>query len=154
MRKEERIMRELSGALAFDSSVLIEMVFSSEMGREIVKLLINDIILAYTTEIALTELEYILCRRIGIREARDRVNKLLKSGYVNVIETSKLRELAAEYKCRRAISLADSFLLALSKYLKIPALFARREKELIKEIEREPFDVIILFLEDYLKGDR
>jgi len=130
------------------------MVFSSEMGREIVKLLINDIILAYTTEIALTELEYILCRRIGIREARDRVNKLLKSGYVNVIETSKLRELAAEYKCRRAISLADSFLLALSKYLKIPALFARREKELIKEIEREPFDVIILFLEDYLKGDR
>jgi len=145
-------MRELRGALAFDSSVLIEMVFSSEMGKEVVKLLINDIVFAYTTEIALTELEYILCRRIGMREARDKVNKLLKSGYVNVIETSKLRELAAEYRCRRAISLADSFLLALSKYLKIPALFARREKELIKEMEREAFDVMILFLEDYFKG--
>lgn len=142
--------RELKGALAFDASVLIEMVFFSKRGRKLVDLLIKDIVYAYTTEIALTELKYVLCRRIGREEAQDRVHKLIQSGYVSVVGTSELWEIAAEYKCERAISLADCFTLALAKKLKMPALFAKRERELIEEMERKPFDVKVIFLEDIL----
>jgi hypothetical protein len=64
---------------------------------------------------------------------------------------SPLIESASEYKCDRAISLPDCFSMSLAKRLSLPVLFAVREKELAKEIEKRPFDVEILFLEDLVE---
>jgi hypothetical protein len=41
--------------------------------------------------------------------------------------------------------------MSLAKRLSLPVLFAIREKELAKEIEKHPFDVEILFLEDLVE---
>ena len=86
----------------------------------------DDSVQAWTTELALTELRYILCRRIGWAESSKRVNKLLESGYLTVEDTQKLVNEAAKIKCCRAISLPDCFTIALAKKIGGNALFARK----------------------------
>ncbi|MBO3753316.1 MAG: PIN domain-containing protein [Candidatus Brockarchaeota archaeon] len=99
------------------------------------------------SELCVAEVGYVFCRKLGGREARVRIKNLLDSGYFFVHDDSELIEHAAEYKCKRSLSLADCFTLALAKKIDVPALFA--EAELIREISSEPFDVEILFLEDF-----
>ncbi|MEM0054099.1 MAG: PIN domain-containing protein [Nitrososphaeria archaeon] len=152
MNLEERgrgMKRELSGSLVLDTGALLELIYSTEKGLKLKDALKSEKVQANISELTLTELMYILCRKIGEKEAQDRVGYLLDSGYVILHEDSKLVELAAEYKCRRGISLADCFALALAKKISSPAIFARREDELLEEMSREPFDVKILFLEDF-----
>ena len=102
-----------------------------------------------THEVALAELRYILCRGLGMREAKARVEKLLASGYLLVEDVSGLIASAADIKCERALSLPDCFTLSLGSRLSVPCLFAGRERELLAEMERRAFDVEITFLEDY-----
>ena len=98
--------------------------------------------------LAIAELRYILCRKLGWRESSEKVNKLLASGYIKVEDTLKLIDEASKIKCRRAISLPDCFTLALAHEITGNALFARKEQDLTAEMQRKPFDVRILFLED------
>lgn len=103
---------------------------------------------AYTTELAIAELKYILCRKIGWRESNDRVNKLLASGYLKIEDTATLTDTASQTKCKRAISLPDCFTLALAQKLTGTALFARKEQDLNTEIQKRQFELNILFLDD------
>jgi predicted nucleic acid-binding protein len=142
--------RGLSGKLALDTRALIELIFSSPTGLKLKEALKNERIKAYTTELHIAELRYILCRRLGPTESNGRVNNLLTSCYVGVERISHLCMEASKYKCERAISLADCFCLALAKRYTYTATFARRERDLIAEIQKEQFDVEISFLEDYI----
>jgi len=140
----------IAGTLAIDAGVIIELLLQSKAGIVIRDALLDEIIDAHTTEIAIAEVKYILCRKLGWEESCRRVEKLLNSGYINMYRTDSLIDLAAKYKCERSISLADCFTLALAKKLGCKALFARREQELIREVEKKKFDVEILFLEDLI----
>ena len=112
--------------------------------------MLEETVYANTHELAIAELRYILCRDIGKEKAKTRVEKLLASGYLLVEDLSELIETAADYKCKRAISLPDCFTLSLGKKRSMPILFAERERELTAEMERRPFNLEILFLEDYI----
>jgi len=103
---------------------------------------------ASARELALSGVWYILCRRLGKQEADTRLESLLESGYMHVIPTSELIGLTSAYKCERSISLPDCFILALADKMSVPALFALREAELVKEISSKSFGVKILFLEE------
>ncbi|NOZ77270.1 MAG: type II toxin-antitoxin system VapC family toxin [Euryarchaeota archaeon] len=142
----------LAGSLVFDAGALIELVFSTPAGSRLMEQMIEGEIEVHATEVAVVELGYILCRRVGREEAKKRIDKLLASGYVAVEDTSPLMDAASAYKCERAISLPDCFSLALAGRLSVPVLFATREKELVKEMERRPFDVEILFLRDAVRS--
>ena len=107
--------------------------------------------LGYATELAVVEAEYILCRRLGWEEASRRIDWLVLSGFVQVEDISPLCERAARYKCEMAIALPDCFTLSLAEMLSIPALFARRERELAEELARRPLGVEVLFLEDFVE---
>jgi predicted nucleic acid-binding protein len=141
--------RDLSGKLALDTGVLIELLFSTPTGLKLKEALKAGLVEAYITEFSIVELRYILCRRLGLIESDERVDKLLASGYISIEDTLHLIKDASRYKCERAISLADCFCLALAHKSSCSALFPRREKDLVKEMQRKPFDVEILFLEDY-----
>jgi len=141
----------ITGTLAADTSVLIDLLMLSNRGKIIQRALLDEIVDVHTTEMAIIETKYILCRRLGWNEANTRVEKLLASGYISVEKTNQIIDLAAQYKCERNISLADSLILALAKKLGCKALFSHREKELINEIKKKKFDVEIIFLEDYEK---
>lgn len=139
----------LVGSLAFDAGVVLELLYSTPHGSKLKEAIKNESVYGNISELCVAEVGYVLCRKLGGEEARVRIRNLLDSGYFLVHEDSELIEHATEYKCKRRLSLADCFTLALAKKIDAPALFAKREAELVKEISREPFDVEILFLEDF-----
>jgi predicted nucleic acid-binding protein len=139
---------DLKGKLAVDTSALIELIYCDEPGQKLKKALESDLVEAWTTELAVAELRYVLCRKLGWHESTERVNKLLASGYIKVEDTLKLINQASKTKCRRAISLPDCFTIALAHQIAGNALFARKEQDLTAEMQKEPFEVNILFLED------
>lgn len=141
--------RGLVGSLAFDTSVILELLYSTPHGSKLKEALKTETVHGNISEISVAEVKYILCRRLGGEEAHVRVKNLLDSGYVFTHEDSELIEHAAEYKCKRSLSLADCFTLALAKKIDVPALFAKKEAELMREISNKPFDIEILFLEDF-----
>ncbi len=138
----------MKGRLALDTSAIIELVFSTPCGKELQDLILKEEVEPHTTEIAETELRYVLCRRLGEREADERVWKLRSSGYLLINSISELVQTAAHYKCRRALSLADCFCLAQAKILDCRALFAYKENEMAREMAKHSFDVDIIFLHD------
>lgn len=139
---------DLKGKLAIDTSALIELVYGHAPGLKLKEALKSNLVDAWTTELAIAELRYILCRKLGWRESSEKVNKLLASGYIKVEDTLKLTNEASKIKCRRAISLPDCFTLALANEIAGNALFARREQDLTSEMQRKTFEANILFLED------
>jgi predicted nucleic acid-binding protein len=142
--------RELVGSMVFDTGTLLEMLFSTPNGIKIREALKAGSLSARICELTVAETRYVLCRRLGEEEARTRISNLLNSGYAIVHPDSELIEYAAEYKCRRHLSLADCFSIALARKVATPVLFSRREKELVEEMSKKPFDVDILFLDDVL----
>jgi len=145
-KKKKR--KEIKGRMAFDTSILLEQLLSSKRGIIIKDYVVRGEIIPYITEVTLTETLYVLCRHIGWNRAKERVKLLVDSGFFIVEDLEHIREHAAQYKCKRRISLADCFTLGLAKYISAPALFAFKEKEIVEENSKEPFDVEIIFLDD------
>lgn len=79
--------KKLSGVLALDASTIIDLLTLTVRGQLLKDALLEGLVTAYTTELAIIETKYILCRRLGWNEANSRVNKLLNSGYLTVEET-------------------------------------------------------------------
>jgi len=125
-------------------------MFLTPHGLKLKEALKKELVSAHTTELAIAELRYILCRKRGLKESKERVDKLLASGYIQVEDTSLLVDDAARMKCEKAISLADCFCLALAHKIRCAALFARRETDLTREMQRKPLDMELLFLEDFV----
>ena len=93
------------------------------------------------------EAEYILCREHGWNKASDKVEKLVLSRAIEIVENERILHEAARTKCERSIALGDCYTIALAENLKGTAVFARPEEDLQKEMERKPFPVKIVFLE-------
>ena len=72
----------LEGVFAADAGVLIDLVYGTEKGVALREALLSDSVALITHELALVELRYILCRRLGRKEAWARADKLLASGYL------------------------------------------------------------------------
>jgi len=140
--------RELKGVYATDTGALIELVYGTPHGRRLLDSVLDETTELVTHELAITELRYILCRRLGREHSDERVRKLIESGYIRVEDVSGLIIAASAYKCNRRISLPDCFTLSLGKEREMPVLFATKEKEIAAEMEKEPFNLDILFLED------
>lgn len=138
---------DLKGKLAIDTSALIELIYCDESGKKLKEALKRDSVEAWTTELAITELRYVLCRKLGWNESNGRVNKLLSSGYIKIKETPRLINEAAKLKCMRAISLPDCFTLSLAVEIGGSAVFARKEQDLVAEMRKTLFEVPIVFLE-------
>nr|MDO8099420.1 PIN domain-containing protein [Candidatus Njordarchaeota archaeon] len=144
--------KDLGGRLVLDASALIELTYSTQAGLRLKESLRNGLVQAYATELGISELRYVLCRTLGSAESDERVDKLLASGYIAVEGISSLIKDASKCKGERSISLADCFCLALARKSFCSTLFSGREKDLVSEMEKKPFDVEILFLEDYVNA--
>jgi len=134
--------------MVFDTGVFVEILAGSELGRGLMKELLSGKVRAVTTDLNLTELNYIICRKVGWERSREILDKLLLSGYVEVMRAGDFAERAARMKCERSLSLVDCFTISAGEALGVRVLFARREKELERELGRRPFEVEILFVED------
>jgi predicted nucleic acid-binding protein len=138
----------LQGKLSIDSSVPIAYFLGEKTGELARAEIFQPGKVILFTRFGLAEVFYTLCRNKGMEFARESINTLIQTSYCTFEESNELAIEAASYKCERAISLADCFVIALAKLTGSTAVFTRKEKELTVEMKRKNFDVPVLFLED------
>jgi len=137
--------------VACDASIIIELMLSGA-NSSLFQSISKEEIIPLTTILAITETEYILCRKLGKEIAFDKIQNLISSNYFEIINLDDLHKEASLLKCNHSISLPDCFILALAKEKQAPAFFAFKEEELTKQIKTKPFDIDIFFLEDLNKS--
>lgn len=136
----------LSGRMALDGSVLVELLAGSEIGSMLTKALLEEKFTAYTCMVNIAEAEYILCRKVGRQETRGAVEALVESGYIAIEEDRAIHVIASGLKCDRAISLADCYTFAVAEVTSSRPVFACKEQEVMREMAKRPFDVEPIFL--------
>ena len=136
------------GYLSLDGGVLIALAVGEKGLGDLVSSLISEEAYGLTHEIAVSELLYILCRKASYEIAQRKLDALKSSGYIEIVPISDLIENASKLKCDRHIALADCFTIALAEEFNGKAVFAKLEKELIKAVEKSPFDVDLIFAFD------
>lgn len=148
--------RGLTETLSIDSGLVLAYLLGEDLGEIARDEILSRKRRAYCSKVAVSELFYILCRRLGEDFAREAVGALLNSGRVSVVSSDEVDMEAGAYKCARGVSLADCYVLAVAKAFNAAAVFAKREDDLDREAGRKPVDVEMVFLEDMPKesGDR
>jgi hypothetical protein len=144
----------VNASYALDTSVIIEMLVSSSLGGWVMNALISDSVQAYTSDVNLAEAEYVLCRKLGPEESRSKIDDLKNSNYLTVANSEQVSRIAAQIKCKRAISLSDCFCLATAEATASKPLFAFREKELEREMKKRNGELRVVFLEDLVNSSR
>ena len=132
--------------VVFDAGAVIELLLSGEESK-LFKSILNDDLVPMTTNLAIIETEYILCRKIGKEEAFKKVDNLIDSNFINIQSLENFIRDISILKCNNPIALPDCATIALATRNKIPALFAKKERELKKPIENKSFKIDIYFLE-------
>ena len=119
--------------VVLDTGVLLDVLDGTNEGMydKIVQRSVD----AYFSRISLTELTYVVCRKIGGEIGRKVINDLLASNLVKVISDEQVHDLAAEFKCRYSISIGDCYSLGLAKLMGLPVYF-RPEREIIDILEK------------------
>ena len=129
-------MKPLRGRLVLDASVLIEILAGSKPATALVDSIVSGEAEVYATRLGLTEALYVTCRLWGWEKALERIQALIDSGMVAIIEDEEIWSLAASCKCRIPISLGDCYTLAAAKRYRLRPLFLKPEKELLENTER------------------
>lgn len=152
MRRGRRMKKELQGDIVFDTGIFIEIIAGTYLGRKLMEILLDGEVNPLTTELNIAELSYIACRKVGWRRGKEVVQKIISSGYIEVLKIGGLLDRAAKMKCERSISLVDCFTIAAGEVLGVDVLFAKREEELGRELARKPFEVRLIFADDLFSG--
>lgn len=125
---------------ALDSSILIQKYYvKDQLTQSIIQ---NGV----TNLVALSECYYIICRKENNKAALNYIDELVKT--VKIIPTEQIIKIAGQFKCKYPIALADCWTLATAFALKINAIFAFKEKELVKNYDDLSKEVKIDFFED------
>lgn len=132
-------------AIVLDAGPIIDYLSNAGIVDIIQKYIIDnkEVTKIIISPITLTEIFYVLCRQKDEKFASEKVNELKKS--VKVELEFNLRELAGKYKCKRAISLADCYVLATAKLNSATAVF-KPEEEILKEVKKKQFDVKLVMI--------
>ncbi|MBN1803162.1 MAG: PIN domain-containing protein [Candidatus Lokiarchaeota archaeon] len=136
-------------SVSIDASCLIA-VQASESLSELFKDKIRKNWNAFCSEFALIETSYILCRTFGIEIAEKKMMALKESGIIQIEPICKVSKEASLIKCNRPIGIGDCLTIALAKSINGDAIFCNKERELFTTLDKKPFDVKIIFLEDII----
>ena len=140
---------KLPDRLSVDSGVVLAYYLGEKIGEIVRKEILESASrTVYHNRLCVSELFYVLCRRRGQRIAVDYTRAFLDSGHSLLRDSDEIDITAGACKCVRAISLADSYVIATAICHHASAVFARHERDLDSEIKRKPFDVEVVFLED------
>ena len=140
----------MQGNTTLDTSAFIEYLMGSDLGDIVEKYFetLKASENAYCSLYSITEIFYVLCRLKGVEYATEKLDLMLSSHIIEVNNTMQMALETGRLKCARAISMADCSCIATAKMTGSRAVFARREKELEKEIKKRSFDVEILLLSE------
>lgn len=133
----------------FDGGTIIELLLSGDES-ELYKKIVDEKLIPLTTTLAIIETEYILCRKLGKEKAFEKIENLLNSNYLKVFSLDSFLRDISVLKCFNPIALPDCATIALAIKKKIPALFAKKETEIITQSDKKKFETDIYFLEDLI----
>jgi len=133
----------------FDGGAVIELLLSGDESH-LYKNIIEGKIIPSTTILAVIEAEYILCRKLGKDKSFEKIDNLLSSNYFEIFPLESLSRSISTLKCNNPIALPDCATIALATNKNSSALFAKKEDELIKQLEKKNFKIKIYFLEDLI----
>ncbi len=145
-RKSLSVATPVSGNLALDSGVLVEIFSDSQLGNLMYARLQDEDVVAYTSRVNLAEATYVMCRKVGPDKAEAAAKDLLDSGFIRLEEEDRVHMEASRIKCERAIAFADSYTFAVAHVTGSVPVFAREEVELTREIKKRPFETPPIFL--------
>ncbi|AAB89881.1 type II toxin-antitoxin system VapC family toxin [Archaeoglobus fulgidus] len=143
-----------------DTGVFVDYIDRKSPLHDVARNVINsigqlEVLLPYVTIAEICYVTARVLREAGIEEWLEKsvefVEWLQRHPAVEVVCSTELDVEAAKVKLRYGLALADCYVLALSKLKNCKAVFRKREKEMPDKVEKD-FDVI--FLEDYVGGDR
>ena len=135
--------------VVFDGGTVIELLLSGDES-ELYKNIAAEKIIPSATTLAIIETEYILCRKLGKDKAFEKTDNLLGSNYFKVFSLDSLLRDISVLKCFNPIALPDCATIALAIKNNITALFAKKESELIAQLNKKKFETEIYFLEDLI----
>ena len=131
---------------SLDGGVLIALALGEKFTEKLKESILRGEVEVFTSQIALIEMMYILCRKAGWKIAENKKSSLLFSRMIQVVPLEELLDEVTKIKCERRISLADCCTIALARIYNCKALFVKKERELEEEMKRKPFDIEIEFL--------
>ena len=142
--------RGLEGNIVLDTGVIVEMLNGSKSGAYVKTELQGGTLQAWTGELNIGEIRYLICRREGWSRSLQITRDLLDTNLFRIFSSREFIESAAQMKCSRALSIVDCVTLSAGEKLQYPVLFSSHELELDKEIKKAQFKIGIIFLEDLL----
>jgi len=143
-------LRRLLGSVTLDTSAVVEYLMGTDLGR-VIKEYLETLKLeekVYCSLYSISEIFCVLCRLKEPKYAEEKLNVMLSSRAVEVVNTREMALEAGRLRCERAISIGDCSCIATAKITGSRAVFARKEKELEDEVKKKSFDVEILTLAD------
>lgn len=129
-----------------DGGVLIALAVGEKSAQGLAEKIESEQGVFVCTELALSELTYILCRRVGWDIASKKADSLVQSATIHSIPAARLWRAAARLKCRAAIALSDCYTIAAAELVKASALFVQEEKELRQALTEGSIPPILTFL--------
>jgi len=140
-------MSEFQQLLVLDAGVLLALALGEPSAENLAKEMPSEEGHYGCTELALTELTYILCRKLDWKSAWEETKNLIRSSVVRIIPTGIVWEEAAKIKCSVPISLPDCFTIGASRVLDGVPVFARREAEIANAMKTGLLTDDVQFLE-------
>ncbi|MBD3159427.1 MAG: PIN domain-containing protein [Candidatus Lokiarchaeota archaeon] len=129
------IMSEVQKVLVLDAGVLLALALGEPSTEHLTKRMPSEENRYACTELGLTELTYILCRKLDWKSAWHETENLIRSSVVRIIPTGFVWREAAKIKCQVPIALPDCFTIGASRVLDGLPVFARKEAEIVNAIE-------------------
>ena len=103
-------LKNLLNKLSLDSSVLLSYYLGEKLGDKAKLLLFQESAQEFYISLnGLTEIFYILCRKLDFNIAKTKIKTLLNTNILKIAVSTDLIPFIGKYKCDRAISLSDSF---------------------------------------------
>jgi len=143
---------DLEGNMVIDTGSLIELVNGSKSGAYLRDALENGSVKAWTGELNIGEIRYLICRRRGWTQSLRIAQDIIDSQFFEIFPSGEFIENAAYMKCSRSLSIVDCVTLSAGETMQLPVLFSTHEVELDKEIKKKSFKTKIIFLEDILES--
>lgn len=136
-------MIDSASGIVLDTGVMVEILEDKQ--KTLFNHIISGLMRAYITSLSLTELQYVMCRKLGSSEAGNVMEEFISSNLVMPLEIEGTGRIAADLKCKFPIAIADCYSLALGKQLGLP-VYMRKEKEIVRVLSELKKEVEIIFV--------
>lgn len=116
--------------ITLDASVLIEILAGGRNVKHLVDYIVRGDVEVYVNRLNLVEAFYVCCRLWGFERASERLQLLLDSQMLTIVELDEVWHDIARCKCLIPISIGDCTVLVTARKLHSIPLFLRPEREL------------------------